>query len=144
MNLSICKHAFKFTCRDYCRFTLCVEDPSGILHEPLQYYELAWVFPQLKPEVTGVSIAYEHICFAGPNLWVLWHQLFQYFFDKFSVCGDLKSGVILPLLKGKGAKANNKDNFRGITFFLTFCKNIKLSFATDLKNMLLKCGSFLK
>ena len=31
-------------------------------------------------------------------------------------------GIILPLFKGKGAKANNKDNYRGITSFPTLCK----------------------
>ena len=35
---------------------------------------------------------------------------------------SLKSQIILPLFKGKGAKANNKDNYRGITLFPTLCK----------------------
>ena len=30
--------------------------------------------------------------------------------------------MVLPLFKGKGAKANNKDNYRGITRFPTLCK----------------------
>ena len=38
---------------------------------------------------------------------------------------SLKSGIILPLFKGKGAKANNKDNYRGITLFLHFVKYMK-------------------
>ena len=64
--------------------------------------------------VTGTSIDYEHIKLVGSNLCVLFRQLFQDFFEKFSVCDDLKVGVILPLFKGKGAKANNKDNYRDI------------------------------
>ena len=37
------------------------------------------------------------------------------------VCKSLK--IILPLFnKGKSAKANNKDNYRGITLFPTLCK----------------------
>ena len=40
----------------------------------------------------------------------------------FSVCDSLLTGVILPLFKGKDAKANNKDNYRGITLFPTLCK----------------------
>ena len=28
----------------------------------------------------------------------------------------------MPLFKGKGAKANSKDNYRGITLFPTLCK----------------------
>ena len=35
---------------------------------------------------------------------------------------NLKTGVILPLFKGKGGKANNKDNYKGITMFPTLCK----------------------
>ena len=31
-------------------------------------------------------------------------------------------GVILPLFKDKEAKANNKDNYRGITMFPALCK----------------------
>ena len=76
-------------------FNSCTDDPSEVLNEPLQYYEVEQVCWQLKPEVTGVSIDYEHIRFAGPNLWVLSHQLFQDFFNKFSVCDDLKIGIIL-------------------------------------------------
>ena len=63
--------------------TSCIEDPSGVLNEPLQYDEFECVCSQLKP---GVSTDYEHIRFAGSNLWVLLHQLFQNFFEKFSVC----------------------------------------------------------
>ena len=50
------------------------------------------------------------------------NYLIAQFFEKLSVCDDLKVGVILPLFKGKGAKANNKDNYRGITLFPTLCK----------------------
>ena len=35
---------------------------------------------------------------------------------------NLKTGVILPLFKGKRAKAKNEDNYRGSTIFLTLCK----------------------
>ena len=125
-------------------FNSCTEDPSGVLNEPLQYYEVERVCSQLKPGVTGVSIDYEHIRFAGPNLWVLLHQLFQDFLNKFSVCDDLKIGIILPLFKGKGAKANNKDSYIGITLFSTLCKIYEMTFSIDSKNMLLKWGSFLK
>ena len=44
------------------------------------------------------------------------------FFVNYSVSADLKTGIILPLFKGKGAKANNKDNYRGITMFPTLTK----------------------
>ena len=45
--------------------TSCIEDLSGVLNEPLQYDEVECVCSQLKPGITGVSIDYEHIRFAG-------------------------------------------------------------------------------
>ena len=41
------------------------------------------------------------------------------FFRNFTVPKSLKTRLLLPLFKGKGAKANNKDNYRGITLFPT-------------------------
>ena len=35
---------------------------------------------------------------------------------------NLKTGVMLPLFKGKGAKMNNKENYRGITMLPALCK----------------------
>ena len=54
---------------------------------------------------------------------ILFH-LYENFFENSSVCDSLMRGVILPLFKGKGAKANMcyKDNYRGITLFPTLCK----------------------
>ena len=60
---------------------------------------------------------YEHIPFAGPTLWKHLFLLYRVFFQACSVLENLKTGVILPLFKGKAAKANNRDNHRGITLF---------------------------
>ena len=97
-------------------------DPSGVLFEPLESKEIAHVCSTLKLGVSGVLIDYEHIRFAGLPFWKLLFQLYQTFFNDFSVCDSLLTGVILPLFKGKGAKANNKDNYRSITLFPTLCK----------------------
>ena len=43
-------------------------------------------------------------------------------FENSVVCKSLKMRIILPLFKGKGAKANNKNNYRGITLFPALCK----------------------
>ena len=123
-------------------FNSCTEDPSGVLNKPLQFCEVEQVCSQLKPGVTGVSIDYEHIHFAEPSLWVLLHQLFQDFFNKFLVCDDLKTGIILPLFKGQGAKANNKDNYRGITLFPTLCKIYEMILLNRLEKYAAQMGFF--
>ena len=112
---SICESLFSF-----------LTDRSGVLSEPLEYKEIVQVCSTLKLGVSGVDIDYEHIRFAGPPFWKLLFQLYQAFFNNFSVCDSLPTGVILPLFKGKGAKANNKDNYRGITLFPTLCKIYKV------------------
>ena len=76
----------------------------------------------LKAGISGAEIDYEHIRFAGSPLWKLLFQLYQDFFMNHSFCESLLTGVILPLFKGNGAKANNKDNYRGITLFPTLSK----------------------
>ena len=122
--------------------TSCTEDPSGVLNEPLQYDEAECVCSQLKPGVIGVSIDYEHIRFAGSNVWVLLHLPFQNFYEKFSVCDDSKVGVILPLFKSKGAKASNKDNYRGITPFPTLCKMYEMILLNRLEKYAAQIGFF--
>ena len=49
-------------------------------------------------------------------------SLISSFLPNHSVSADLKTGIILPLFKGKGVKANNKSNYRGITVFPTLTK----------------------
>ena len=53
------------------------------------------VCSDLKPGVSGVSLDYEHV--SSP----LWRLLLQKFFENFSVSKFLKTGIILPLLKGQ-------------------------------------------
>ena len=52
-------------------------------------------------------------------MWRLLFEMYQNFYANGSVCESLMTEVTLPLFKGKGAKANNKDNYRGITLFPT-------------------------
>ena len=103
-------------------FQNCINDSTGALNEPLTHEEVAGVCSDLKPGVSGVSLDYEHVRYAGPPLWRLLFHLYQQFFENFSVSKFLKTGIILLLFKGKGAKANNKDNYRRITLFPTLCK----------------------
>ena len=100
-------------------FTSSTDDPSGVLTGPLQYEDVARVWSQLKSGVCGILIDYKHVKFAGPDLWILLQDLYQECFESCMIFESLKSGIILPLFKGKGAKASNKDKYRLITLFLT-------------------------
>ena len=88
----------------------------------------------LKAGVSGVLFDYGHVQFAGPSLWKHLFQLYQKFFKTCSVCESLKTGVILPLFKGKSGKANNKDNYGGITLFPTLCKIYEMVLLNRLEN----------
>ena len=112
----------------------CLHNPMGILNEPLSYKEVANVFSKLKPGVSGVLLHYEHIRYAGPPLWELLFELYQSFSQNFSAPKSLKTGIILPLFKGKGVKANDKNNYRGITLFPTLCKIYEMILLNRLEN----------
>ena len=58
-------------------FEVCVDDPSGVLNEPLLYEEVTRVCFRLKPGVSDVLIDYEHIRFGGPSLWQHLFHLYQ-------------------------------------------------------------------
>ena len=103
-------------------FQNCTSDSIGALSGPLPHEEVDSVCSNLKPGVSGVLLHYEHINYAGPSLWRLLFHMYQPFSEKSVVCKLLKMGIILPLFKGKGAKANNEDNYRGITLLPTLCK----------------------
>ena len=87
-------------------------------------------------------IDYEHVRFAGPPLWKHLFQLYQKFFETCSVCESLKTGAILSLFKGKGAKANNKDNYRGTVLFPTLCKIYEMVLLNRLENYVSQKGLF--
>ena len=123
-------------------FTYCTDDPSGVLSGPLQYEEVARVCSQLKPGVSRVLIDYEHVKFAGPDLWILLQDVYQEFFESCMIPKSLKSGIIIPLFKGKGAKANNKNNYRGITLFPTLCKIYEMILLNRLDNFAAHKGFF--
>ena len=121
---------------------LCTEDPSGALCAPLEYDEVAPVCSRLKLGTSGVLIDYEHISHAGPTLWRHLFLSYQDFFQTHTVPENLKSDVILPLFKGKRAKANNKDNYRGITMFPTLCKVYEMILLNRLEDFAKQRGFF--
>ena len=113
-----------------------------ILNEPLSHKEIANVCSKLKPGVSGVLLDYEHIRYAGLPLWELLFELYQSFFQIFSAPKSLKTVIILPLFKGKGVKANDKNNYRGITLFPTLCKIYEMILLNRLKQFTVDKGYF--
>ena len=69
-------------------------------------------------------------------------DLYQTFFESCMILESLKSGIILPLFKGKRAKANNKNNYRGITLFPTLCKIYEMILLNRLHNFAAHKGFF--
>ena len=96
----------------------------------------------VKAGVSGVLIDCEHTRFGDPILWKPLHDLYQVFFDKRSVCKTLNTGLVLSLSKGKGAKANNKDNYLGITLFPTLCKIYEMIILNRLETFAIQAGYF--
>ena len=47
-------------------YKTCLDHPVGVLSEPLSYGEVAKVCSSLKSGISGVTLDYEHIRFAGP------------------------------------------------------------------------------
>ena len=123
-------------------FESCIRDSFGVLSEPLTYKEVVKVCSNLKFGVSGVYVDYEHIRYGGPPLWQLMFEIYREFFEKSSASKSLKTGLILPLLKGKGAKANNKDNFCGITLFPTLCKIYEMILLNRLETYATEKGYF--
>ena len=65
---------------------------------------------------------YEHVKYGGPDLWKIVHVLYTEMLDSVSVPSGSLVGMILPLLKGKGLKACEKDNYMGIIMFPVIVK----------------------
>ena len=68
---------------------------------------------------------YEHIKSGRPVLWDILSTLFARMFSSVKVPSQFKVELILPLFKGKGLEAHNKDIYRGIAMFSMFCKVLK-------------------
>ena len=123
-------------------FVSFTDDPSGTLSERFKNEEVEDVCSKLKMGISGVDVDYEHIRFAGPPLWKLFFKLYQNFFTNSSVPESVLTGVILPLFKGRGAKANNKDNYRGITLFPTLCEIYEMLLLNRLESFAIDIGRF--
>ena len=86
------------------------------------YETVKEVRTNLKPGVSGGfdQVTYEHLKYGSPKLWSILSILYFRMFYLTEVPQSLKSELVLPLFKGKGTKASNKDNYRGIAMFSIF------------------------
>ena len=85
-------------------------ETTADINKPTEYEEVTSICQTLTTGTSGglCQTTYEHIKFGRPYLWYkLYHSMFE--------TGNRPSKF--PLFKGKGLKASEKDNYRGITLF---------------------------
>ena len=79
--------------------------------------------------------SYEHLRYGGPVLWDILSKLYLSLFISCSVPSQFRTLFILPLFKGKGAKAYDSDSYRGIAMFSVFCKVFELLLLRQLEKI---------
>ena len=72
----------------------------------------------------------------GPVLWDILSTLFARMFSSVKVPSQFKVELILPLFKGKGLEAHNKDNYLGIAMFSVFCNVFEMKY--EMPDLVLK------
>ena len=87
----------KVSCRIKELFSIFSGNPEGMLSEQLSYEEVCNICDKLKQGVTGIPFSYEHITFAGPDIWFYLFKLYERYFSECRTCSSIKSGQILPL-----------------------------------------------
>ena len=122
-------------------FEACLDKPGGILNEPFTYDEIANFCSKLKPGVwCSFRLRTRSLCWFS-SLESPFHIVSKCF-CQFSVPKNIRKGIILPLFKGKGAKANNIDSYRGITLFPTLCKIYEMVLLNRLEKFAANRGFF--
>ena len=109
-------------------FAECVSTLSCT--EPLFVYDtMKEVCQGLKCGVAGGPdmITYEHLRYGGPVLCDILSKLYLSLFISCSVPSQFRTFLIPPLFKGKGAKACDRDSYRGIAMFSVFAKFLRWS-----------------
>ena len=91
-------------------------DFTGLFDAPPSREEVHLICKSLPKGSSGGydQITYEHVLYGGPALWDVICDLFLRCFYDNGTPEMLKICMMLPLFKGKGLKAYDKDNYRGI------------------------------
>ena len=81
------------------------------LNSPIEESEVVSVCYGLASGTAGgiCQTAYEHIKFGGPSVWSVLYKLYCKMFESSAVPAESLVGMVLPLFKGKGLKASEKD-----------------------------------
>ena len=82
------------------------------INSPIEESEVVSVCKSLTGGTAGgiCQTTYEHIKFGGPPLWNVLYKLYNQMFESSAVPTESLTGIVLPLFKGKGLKASEKDN----------------------------------
>ena len=83
------------------------------LNSPVEESEVVSVCQGLACGTVGgiCQTTYEHIKFDGRSLWSALYKLYCQMFESSAVPAEFLVGMVLPLFKGKGLKASEKDNY---------------------------------
>ena len=122
-------------------FSTFVNDPNGILCEPLEYEEVARVCSTLKLGVSGVEIDYEHIRYADHH-----YENFCFSFIRTTLTIFPSATLFRPVLschfsKVKVPKLITKITTGVLHFSILFVKSLRWFSSKDWKILLNKWGS---
>ena len=89
-------------------FEACLDDPGGILNEPLTYDEIASVCSKLKPVVCGFLLDYERIVMLVLLFGISFSYCIKNAFANFLSQKVLKKGLSCLCLRAKARKQITK------------------------------------
>ena len=81
--------------------------------------------------------------YGGPILWNILSKLYFKLFFAHDIPSQFRRQLVLPLFKGKGAKAYLKDNYRGIAMFSVFSKVFEMILLRHLEKIAEEKATFL-
>ena len=120
-------------------------DSTGLFDAPPSREEVYLICNSLpKGSSRGYDqIIYEHVLYSGPALSDVIYDLFLRFFYDNGSPEMLKICMMLPLFKGKGLKAYDIDNYRGIPMFPVITKIFEMILLKRLEDLARSTSYFL-
>ena len=116
-------------------------ETTADINEPIKYEVVTSMCQTLMTGTSGglCQTTYEHIKFDGPYLWYALYKLYHSLFEN----GNMPSNSLIGMVfKGKGLKASEKDNYRGITLFPVILKVFEMIILNRLEKFTKDKGYF--